>query len=251
MKKYLILFLFLLVNVSMAEDVCPVFKMEPLTLTFVVPNNRGDETHLYERTLFGNFPKAECVLLPKSNPNVNASPLFIMQEILYMFNESKKYEDILRLVSPNISKEGMDFYLDQIKYPKFAEVASGIKKYSILGYFLYGENKCVVLYRINGKKRCSRYIFVFENGQWYLGNQLENAGDPTGALSSFYYFYGDNNSENMNIKTPPSMEEIISLSKNIDTVKLYEKLASKYNWKSFSEYINEASKDFAKLLKGR
>ena len=50
-------------------------------------------------------------------------------------------------------------------------------------------------------------------------------------------------------KTPPSMEEIISLSKNIDTVKLYEKLASKYNWKSFSEYINEASKDFSKPLK--
>ena len=55
----------------------------------------------------------------------------------------------------------------------------------------------------------------------------------------------------MNIKTPPSMEEIISLSKNIGTVKLYEKLASKYNWKSFSEYINEASKDFAKSLKKR
>ena len=47
------------------------------------------------------------------------------------------------------------------------------------------------------------------------------------------------------------MEEIISLFKNIGTVKLYEKLASKYNWKSFSECINEASKDFAKLLKGR
>ena len=251
MKKYLILFLFLLVNVSMAEDVCPVFKMEPLTLTFVVPNNRGDETHLYERTLFGNFPKTECVLLPKSNPNVNASPLFIMQEILYMFNESKKYEDILRLVSPNISKEGMDFYLDQIKHPRFSKVASGIKNYSVMGYFLCGENKCSVLYKRSGMKICFRYIFVFENGQWYLGNQLEKADDPTGILSTFYDFNRDNNSENMNIKTPPSMEEVISLSKNIGTVKLYEKLASKYNWKSFSEYINEASKDFSKSLKKR
>ena len=80
-------------------------------------------------------------------------------------------------------------------------------------------------------------------------HELEKADDPTGILSTFYDFNRDNNSENMNIKTPPSMEEIISLSKNIDTVKLYEKLASKYNWKSFSEYINEASKDFSKSLK--
>ena len=251
MKRYLILFLFLLVNVSIADDMHPVFKIEPLTLTFVVPNNRGDETHLYERTLFGNFPKSECVLYPKSNPNVHSNPLFIMQEILYIFNKSKNYEDILHLVSPNLSKEGRDFYLNQIKYPNFAEVASSIKNYSVMGYFLYGENKCVVLYKINGKKRCSRYIFVFENGQWYLGNQLENAGDPAGALSSFYYFYGDNNSENISIKTPPSMEDIISLSKNIATVKLYENLALKNNWKNFSKYINEVSKDFAKSLKNK
>ena len=251
MKRYLILFLFLLVNVSIADDMHPVFKIEPLTLTFVVPNNRGDETHLYERTLFGNFPKSECVLYPKSNPNVHSNPLFIMQEILYIFNKSKNYEDILHLVSPNLSKDGRDFYLNQIKHPKFAEVSSRINSFSILGYFLYGENKCSVLYKINDRKICFSYIFVFENGQWYLANQLEKAGDPTGLLSTFYDFNKDNNSENISIKTPPSMEDIISLSKNIATVKLYEKLALKNNWKNFSEYINEASKDFAKSLKGR
>lgn len=251
MKKLLMLVLFLLVNISMADDMQAIFRIEPLTLTFVVPNNRGDETHLYERTLFGNFPKFECVLYPKSNPNVHSNPLFIMQEILYIFNKSKKYEDILHLVSPNLSKDGMNFYLNQIKHPKFAEVSSRINSFSILGYFLYGENKCSVLYKINDRKICFSYIFVFENGQWYLGNQLENAGDPTGLLSTFYDLNKDNNSGNINIKTPPSMEDIISLSKNIATVKLYEKLALKNNWKNFSEYINEASKDFAKSLKGR
>ena len=251
MKKYLIFVLFLFVNISMAEDVYPVFKMEPLTLSFVVPNNRGDETHLYERTLFGNFPKTECVLLPKSNPNVNASPLFIMQEILYIFNKSKKYEDILRLVSPNLSKEGRDFYLNPIKYPKFAKASSRINSFSVMGYFLCGENKCSVLYKINEGELCFSYIFIFENGQWYLANQLEKADDPTAILSTFYDFNKDNNSENINIKTPPSMEDIISLSKNIATVKLYEKLALKNNWKNFSEYINEASKDFAKSLKNK
>lgn len=251
MKKLLMLVLFLLVNISMAEDMQPVFKIEPLTLSFVVPNNRNDETRLYERTVFGNFPKSACVLFPNSNAHANASPLLIMQEILYIFNKSKNYEDILRLVSPNLSKDGMNFYLNQIKHPKFAEFSSRINSFSILGYFLYGENKCSVLYKINDRKICFSYIFVFENGQWYLANQLEKAGDPTGLLSTFYDFNKDNNSENISIKTPPSMEDIISLSKNIATVKLYEKLALKNNWKNFSEYINEASKDFAKSLKNK
>ena len=245
------LVLFFLVNISMAEDMQPVFKIEPLTLSFVVPNNRNDETRLYERTVFGNFPKSACVLLPNSNAHANASPLLIMQEILYIFNKSKNYEDILHLVSPSLSKDGMDFYLNQIKNPQFAEVSSRINSFSILGYFLYGENKCSVLYKINDRKICFSYIFVFENGQWYLANQLEKAGDPTGLLSTFYDFYGDNNSENINIKVPPNMEDFIALSKDTAVVTLYEKLALTYNWKSFSAYINESAKDFVKSLNSR
>ena len=61
-------------------------------------------------------------------------------------------------------------------------------------------------------------------------------------LSTFYDLNKDNNSGNINIKTPPSMEDIISLSKNIATVKLYENLALKNNWKNFSKYIKTLKK---------
>ena len=229
---------------SMAGEAGPVFKVEPLSVSFPLMRAGGgfDKSRMRQKTLFGNFPKQECVLGPKSSADAHESPLFIMREILCMFNAGKKHEGILSLVSPNISKEGKDFYLSWIKHPKFAEAASRTSSFRIMGYFLFGENKCAVLYKTNDKEReslCFRYIFVFENGQWYLGDQLEEAESLVGELSSFYDFYG-NDSDKIGIKAP-NREEALSLAKDA-AAGLYEKLAAKYGWESFSKYIESLGK---------
>lgn len=238
MKYIYIILFFVAINHLWASG---RFYLVPVSLNFpaVKLTINGPEKKICRKEFacLGNFSETPTIIKP-AKPVSYETPFSVLEHLLYIFQYSIDFNEIKNLISPNLTEEERNFYLSQISLPEFKATVRKIKTYAVYGYFL-DKNTCVVFYAISTEKgnSCSQFVFVFENGRWYLGDQMGNISENLMALSSFLSFFPKDIKTDLKIKTPPSVENLAVLASDLETIYFYNKLSKFYKLIPFNKFI--------------
>lgn len=192
-----------------------------------------------EVTCLGNFSDKLTILTPRKISHYS-TPFTVLEHLLYIFQNSNNFNDVYGLISPSLTGDAREFYTNQIKMPEFKAYVRKIKTYNVYGYFL-DKNTCVIFYALSTKEgdTCSQFTLVFENGRWYLGDQMYNMSRDLRALASFLSFFPKDIRTDLKITVPPTLENLALLATDLDTISFYNKLAVFYGLTPFQKFIEK------------
>ena len=243
MKYIYILLFFIFVTPLFSES---TFYVLPMTLDFpsvkLTTTGPVKQEFRKEFTCLGNFSDKLITITPQKTM-LGETPFSVLGDLLYIFQNSKDFIEIERLLSPYLTKEGRDFYMQQITLPAFKTTVRKINSYMVYGYFL-DKNTCVIFYSMASKEgnSCSRLILVFENNRWYIGDQKLHISNNFRALSAFLSFFPKGIKSDLKITIPPSLENLAILATDLETISFYNKLASFYKLIPFQEILDNRLK---------
>ena len=222
------------------------FYVTPMTLEFpkVLLTFDGPKKKQERNTFicFGNIPDKLITLTPKK-PVSYSTPFAVMERLLYIFQYSEDFNEISEIISPNLTENAREFYTKQISMPRFKTEARKKKIFFVYGYFL-DKDKCVVFYSYStstkkGHHGCAQFDFVFENGRWYLGDQLCRPSENLCRLASFLSCFPKDIRTDLKITVPPTLENLALLATDLDTISFYNKLAVFYGLTPFQKFIEK------------
>ncbi|MBR4597262.1 MAG: hypothetical protein IKO42_02565, partial [Opitutales bacterium] len=164
------------------------------------------------------------------------TPFAVMRQLLWIFKTGSEadFAKVEALLAPSLSSEEKSANKEHFD-KSFAkkEILRKIDKYKVLGYFL-DKNCCVVFYQTPNWEKFSHLafsaIFFYENGRWYMGDNL------TGHISSNFAKLSHEMSSksakgkalDINVSKTLSPAQKESLLSDKEAVNFYEKLSPIY-----------------------
>lgn len=218
MKKYVILFLLLKASVSFASNVV-AFDIRPETIIFNEVSYHledGQSPRLIEQTIIGRFYQGNNPVLVarEAGSNVHLTPYSVLSEMLAHV-ESKKYDILPQLYSAATREQVAQRLNDPEIGPQIVEWLNSLKTLEVLGVWLESPNLLIAYVQVNELEDGVRpYVFEFNDG-WYL-----RAGHFDSEFSNqLDAFYSKHSNDDMEIISPPSLEEMSSLVNDAELVK--------------------------------